>query len=162
MYFGFYILLGILWIKSQELFEMACCEQSHMLLDPLLFTQKSYKWNSWGGPQGRSIETDFNMKETLQATCSLSQIFSSPPYSSPHDATTPTGPGPPHCQGFTITLRHTTSVGLLWTCDQPVAETSTRQNTTLTRDRHSCSRRDSAVDPSLRSRGHLEDTCLNP
>jgi hypothetical protein len=30
------------------------------------------------------------------------------------------------------------SVGLLWTSDQPVAETSTWQHTTLTRDRHPC------------------------
>jgi hypothetical protein len=35
------------------------------------------------------------------------------------------------------------SVGLLWTGDRPVAETSTWQHTTLTRDRHSCRRRDS-------------------
>jgi hypothetical protein len=35
------------------------------------------------------------------------------------------------------------SVGLLWTNDQPVAETSTWQHTTLTRDRHPCPRRDS-------------------
>ena len=28
------------------------------------------------------------------------------------------------------------SVGLLWTIDQPVAETSTRQHTTMTRDRN--------------------------
>jgi hypothetical protein len=35
------------------------------------------------------------------------------------------------------------SIGLLWTCDQPDAETSTRQNTALTRDRHLCPRRDS-------------------
>jgi hypothetical protein len=35
------------------------------------------------------------------------------------------------------------SLGLLWTSDQPVAETSTRQHTTLTRDRHPCLRRDS-------------------
>jgi hypothetical protein len=33
------------------------------------------------------------------------------------------------------------SVGLLWTRDQPVAETSTWQHTTLTRDRHPCPRR---------------------
>ena len=26
----------------------------------------------------------------------------------PHEATTPSGPGPPHYRGFTITLRHTT------------------------------------------------------
>jgi hypothetical protein len=35
------------------------------------------------------------------------------------------------------------SVGLLWTSDQPDAETSTWQHTTLKRDRHPCSRRDS-------------------
>jgi hypothetical protein len=47
-------------------------------------------------------------------------------------------------QGFTITLLDTPhSVGLLWTSDQPVAETSTWQHTTLTRDRHPCPRRDS-------------------
>ena len=31
---------------------------------------------------------------------------------------------------------HTFYVGLLWTRDQPVAETSTWQNTALTRDNH--------------------------
>jgi hypothetical protein len=36
------------------------------------------------------------------------------------------------------TLTH--SVGLLWTCNQPVAETSTWQHTTLAVDRHSCLR----------------------
>jgi hypothetical protein len=35
------------------------------------------------------------------------------------------------------------SVGLLWTSDQPDAETSTRQHKTLTRDRHPCPQRDS-------------------
>ena len=35
------------------------------------------------------------------------------------------------------------SVGLLWTSDQPVAETSTLQHTTLTRDNPPCLRRDS-------------------
>jgi hypothetical protein len=35
------------------------------------------------------------------------------------------------------------SVALLWTSDQSDAETSTWQHTTLTRDRHPCSRRDS-------------------
>jgi hypothetical protein len=43
----------------------------------------------------------------------------------------PSGPGTPHCQGFMITdTAH--SVGLLWTSDQPVAETSTGQLATLT------------------------------
>jgi hypothetical protein len=36
-----------------------------------------------------------------------------------HRATACSVPGPPHYPGFTITLRHTTSVGLLWTSDQP-------------------------------------------
>ena len=45
-------------------------------------------------------------------------------------------------RGFTITdTPHL--VGLLWTSDQLVAETSTWQHTTLTRDRHPCPRRDS-------------------
>jgi hypothetical protein len=48
-------------------------------------------------------------------------------------------------RGFTIThiLDTPHSVGLLWTRDQPDAETSTRQHTTLTRDRHRCTRRES-------------------
>jgi len=36
----------------------------------------------------------------------------------------PTGPVHPHYLGFTITLRHNISVRLLWTNDQPDAETS--------------------------------------
>jgi len=35
------------------------------------------------------------------------------------------------------------SIGLLWTSDQPDAENSTWQHTTLTRDRYPCCRRDS-------------------
>jgi len=35
------------------------------------------------------------------------------------------------------------SVGLLWTSDQSVAETSTWQHTTLTTDKHPCARWDS-------------------
>ena len=42
-----------------------------------------------------------------------------------HGATAPSGPGPPHFRGFTITLRHTYSVELFWTSDQPYVETST-------------------------------------
>jgi hypothetical protein len=59
-------------------------------------------------------------------------------------ATAPSGPRPLHYRGFTISLRHTPqSVGLLWTRDQPDAETSTWYHTTLTRDRHPCPPRDS-------------------
>ena len=58
-------------------------------------------------------------------------------------ATAPSGPGPLHSQGFQITLNDARqSVGLLWTSDQPVAETSTWQHTTLTRYRHPCPRWD--------------------
>jgi hypothetical protein len=48
---------------------------------------------------------------------------------------------------------------------RPDAETSTRQHTTLTRDKHPCPRRDlnpqirskrAAADPSLRPRGHRD------
>ena len=46
-------------------------------------------------------------------------------------------------QWHTHTHTHTHSVGLLWTSDQPVAEKSTWENTTLTRDREAYPRRDS-------------------
>jgi hypothetical protein len=56
------------------------------------------------------------------------------------------------------------SVGLLWTSDQPVAETSTWQHTTITRDRHSCPggirthnpNKRAAADPRPRPRGHWD------
>jgi len=49
-------------------------------------------------------------------------------------ATVPSGAGPPHSRGFYFTLNDAPhSVGLLWTSDQLVAETSTWQHTT---DRH--------------------------
>jgi hypothetical protein len=51
----------------------------------------------------------------------------------------PRGPRRPHWTGFTVTLRPH-SVGLLWTSDQPIAETSTWQHTTRTIDRHQCPR----------------------
>jgi len=43
------------------------------------------------------------------------------------------------------------SVGLLWTSDQPVAETSTWQHTALTRKRHVWSRRNSSPQPQQAS-----------
>jgi hypothetical protein len=63
-----------------------------------------------------------------------------------------------------ITLDDTHTVGLLWTTDQRDAETSTRQHTTLTRERQPCPRRDSypksqqtrGVDPRLRPHGHRD------
>jgi hypothetical protein len=50
-------------------------------------------------------------------------------------------------------------IGLLWTSDQPVAEPSTWQHTTVTRDRHLCPWWDSkqaVIDPRLRPRGHRD------
>jgi len=63
----------------------------------------------------------------------------------------PSGPRPPRCRGFDITLeRHTPrSVGLLWMSNQPVAETSTRHHTTRTRDGHP--RPPARVDPTVQS-----------
>ena len=58
-------------------------------------------------------------------------------------ATARSWPWPPHSQGFQITHNAPHSVWLLWTIDQPVAETSTWQHTTLTTDRHPCPRWDS-------------------
>ena len=54
-------------------------------------------------------------------------------------AKAPSGPWPPHSRGFYITDDDALQpAGLLWTSDQPVAETSTRQHTTLTTDKHPC------------------------
>jgi len=58
-------------------------------------------------------------------------------------ATVPSGSGHPLSQGFWITHSDTPqSVGFLWTSDQFVVETSTRQHTTLTTDKHPCPRWD--------------------
>jgi hypothetical protein len=57
-----------------------------------------------------------------------------------HDATAPSGPGSPHCRGFTITFRYATFVKVLWKSDQPVAETFNWQHTT---DKYPCPRRTS-------------------
>ena len=59
-------------------------------------------------------------------------------------AATQRGPWPHHSWGFLITHNDASqSVGLLWTSDQLVAETSTWQHTTLTTDKHPCPRWDS-------------------
>jgi len=78
----------------------------------------------------------------------------------------PSGPGSLHSRGFQITHKDATqSIGLLWTSDQLVAETSTWQHTTITTDKHPClpgvirthnlSRR-AAADPSLRQRNQWD------
>ena len=59
-------------------------------------------------------------------------------------ATTPIGPGPPHLRGFWITRNDAPQlVGLLWTSDQLVAETSTWQHTTFTTNKRPFPRWDS-------------------
>jgi hypothetical protein len=61
-------------------------------------------------------------------------------------STAPWGPRPPHfsrLHDHILFLDTPHSVGLLWTRDQLVSETSTWQHTTLTTDRHPCPRWDS-------------------
>ena len=53
------------------------------------------------------------------------------------------GPRPPHYRGSTTHTDTPQSVGMLWTSDQPDAETYTCQHTSLTRERHPCLRRNS-------------------
>jgi len=79
-------------------------------------------------------------------------------------ATAPRGPGPPLSRGFEITHNDASqSVGLLWTSDQLVAETSTWLHTTLTTDIHDTGRirthnlsGRAAADPRIRPRGHWD------
>ena len=52
------------------------------------------------------------------------------------------------------------SVGLLWTSDQPDAETSTWQHTTLTRDRHPCPWRIRTHNPSKRTAANPRHTTV--
>jgi len=67
-----------------------------------------------------------------------------------YGVTAPIGPGPPHSRGFYITHNDASqSVGLLWTSDQLVSETSTWQHTTLTTDRHA---------PGLHSKPQFQQT----
>ena len=81
-------------------------------------------------------------------------------------AAAPSGPGPPHSRGFYITHNDAPqSVGLLWTSDQLVVETSlylTTHNTQQTNIHapggvrtHDLSRR-AAADLHLRPRGHWD------
>jgi hypothetical protein len=81
-------------------------------------------------------------------------------------ATAPTGPGPPHCRGFTIALRHTTL------CKTPLDEWSARRRdlylTKPETDIHDSGRirtRDpsnqAAADPRLSQCGHWDRETLN-
>ena len=74
-------------------------------------------------------------------------------------------PWPPHSWGFLITHNDASQlVGLLWTGDQLVAETTIWQHTTLTTDKHPCLggirthnlSRQAALDLRLRPRGYWD------
>ena len=96
-----------------------------------------------------------NISFSICATAHCGFVFCSPL----------TGLEPPSLRSFLITHNdEPQSVGLLWTSDKSVAETSTWQHTTLTTDKHPCpggirthdrSRR-AAVDLRLKSRGHWD------
>ena len=83
-------------------------------------------------------------------------------YFSFHGASDLSWPWPPHFPGYTITLRHTTVVGLLWTSNQPVALTlpdstqHSQEKNILSpsgiRTRNPSQR--VTADPGLRPRGH--------
>jgi len=73
----------------------------------------------------------------------------------------PNRPGPPHSRGFYITHNDAPhSVGLLWTSDQLVADSSTWQHTTLTTNKHSYPRWDSSPqDLRRRPCGYWDRRC---
>jgi hypothetical protein len=60
-----------------------------------------------------------------------------------HKEISPSELGPPHVEESWSHSDTTHSVGILWTSDQPDAETSTWQHTTFPRERYPCLRRDS-------------------
>ena len=75
-----------------------------------------------------------------------------------HDARAPSGPRVPLYWGLMITHNDASqSVGLLRTSDQPDAETSTWQHTTLTTHKHPCRRWDSNPQ-SQQASGHRKPT----
>ena len=75
-------------------------------------------------------------------------------------------PPPPVGQGLLLiqaSLSHSGtphSVGLLWTRDRPVVETSTLRHTTLTKEGHPCTRRDS--NPQSQQASGRKPTGLRP
>ena len=72
-------------------------------------------------------------------TCTLSALFALIFF---HGSTAPSGPRPPH---YRASISHSDtphSVGLPWTCDRPLGDSSTQQPTTLF-NIHSCLGRDS-------------------
>jgi len=83
-----------------------------------------------------------------------------------YDATAPPGgPGHPHLRGFSIIHNDALqSIGLLWTSDQLVEESSLTTHTILTTVIHPCPggfqthnlRRPEAADLRLRPRGHWD------
>jgi hypothetical protein len=108
----------------------------------LVLTVTHLVLREWGGLRWHNTNTRLHQNSSSDCLCGQ-QVDK-------HDhsigATAARGPRPPHSRVFTITFWHNT-VGLLWTSDQPDAETSTWQHTALTRDQHPCSRWDSNLQP---------------
>jgi hypothetical protein len=115
-----------LWhkIKTQRHWNSVAVRNKLLSFETLLYTSGKYL-------QERDSDIIIKLYLLLQS-----------PYIFFRRATAPSGPWPLYVWYVTITLRHTTPVVLLWTSDQPVAETSTWQQTTLTKDRHPCPRWD--------------------
>jgi hypothetical protein len=64
----------------------------------------------------------FSETEMYKSSARHGHIYAIPLF---HGATARSEPGPPHNRGFTTMIIDTHSVELLWTSDQPDAETST-------------------------------------
>jgi len=92
----------------------------------------THKYQTGTYKQNRSTQLYLNKDSRNQ------NLIKPPP--PPNGSTGPSRSGPPHYRGFTITLRRTTLGRTL--LDEPEAETRAWQHTTLTRDRHPCTRQD--------------------
>jgi hypothetical protein len=82
-----------------------------------------------------SENSDTGINFLLLLRLSPARIISSVFHFLFHFATAHCGPGLHFYRSFTIAHRHTTSVGLLWTSDQPNAQTSTWPHTHQSKER---------------------------
>jgi hypothetical protein len=97
------------------------------------YTLKHWVARGLGSATSRS-HNDFEPCDSLLSYCFTHYVLIKC-----NGARAPSGPGPPHYRSFTITLRHTTlSRTLLDKWSARRGDLSTRQHTTLTRDRHPC------------------------
>jgi hypothetical protein len=85
----------------------------------VMLKHRAYRWIYVDNVE--TVET----VDAVHSVATVSNVHSSKYLHFTHWTTAPSGPGPPHYRGFTITHTHTRqSIGLLWTSDQPDAETS--------------------------------------